>query len=369
MPCPWGHVQAAPPGLQDRGGPRPVVASHQRHPLGVPLVSDPGEGTSHDLVTGGGLPASAGLRPDGRPPTDPGRGRGGQPGAWGPVPPQGGRTPLRRARVVGLRGRHPSNGSGCGHPPRDGPRDGGMAMDHRAGRPRGHVQGSRGNEAPRRCCSGESPSHWRRPSASSGINIPIGVSKATGPVLSRRLEAGRSTLRRLPHLSTYGRRERAISTLVTPLALHGVAVAPVTDPDLRGFETAVVAALWGSARVSRAKEVTFTVLSKGHRVSLVMHTQYERLLWLARFARRPGVTQVSAQSIWELRGRPPGTGLVGRALRTAVSLRWTPREGWWWMARLAARRCGRPPRSWRNRCCAVSWPGPCGRRPGWWAAA
>ena len=162
-----------------------------------------------------------------------------------------------------------------------------------------------------------------------GVDVAIGGSKVTGPVLSRRLEAGRSALRRLPPLPMYDRRERAVSTLVTPLALHGVAVASVTEPDLRGFETAVVRALWGPARVSRAKEVIFTVLSKGHRVSPIMHTRYERLLWLARLARRPGVTQVFAQAIWESGGRPPGTGPVGRALRTAASLGWAPREGWW----------------------------------------
>ena len=162
-----------------------------------------------------------------------------------------------------------------------------------------------------------------------GVDIAIGGSKTMGTVLSRRLEAGRSALRRLPHLSTYDRRERAISTLVTPLALHGVAVAPVTEPDLRGLETAVVRALWGAARLSQAKEVIFIVLSNGHRVSPIMHMRYERLLWLACLPRRPGVTQVFAQAIGELGGRPPGTGPVGRALRTAASLGWTPREGCW----------------------------------------
>ena len=97
-------------------------------------------------------------------------------------------------------------------------------------------------------------------------------------MLSRRLQAGQSAVRRLPYLSTYDRRERAISTLVTPLALHGVAVASVTDPDLRGLETAVVRALWGATRLSRAKEIVFTVLSKGHCVSSIMHTRYEGLL-------------------------------------------------------------------------------------------
>ena len=84
------------------------------------------------------------------------------------------------------------------------------------------------------------------------VNAAIGGSKATGQVLSRRLEARRSALRRLPHLSTYDRRERAISTLVNPLAFHGVAVASVTDPDLRGFETAVVRVPGQGGHIHRA---------------------------------------------------------------------------------------------------------------------
>ena len=83
-----------------------------------------------------------------------------------------------------------------------------------------------------------------------------------------------------------------MSTVVTPLALHGVAVALETDPALRGLETTVVRTLWGARRLSRAKEIVFVVLSKGHRISPVMHTRYERLLCLARMARWPGVTQV-----------------------------------------------------------------------------
>ena len=33
--------------------------------------------------------------------------------------------------------------------------------------------------------------------------------------------------------------------------------------------------------------------------------------------------------MWESGGRPPGTGPVGRALQTATTLGWSPREGWW----------------------------------------
>ena len=111
-----------------------------------------------------------------------------------------------------------------------------------------------------------------------GIHVAIGGSRITWPVLSRRVEAGRSALRCLPHFSTYDRRERAVNTLVTPRALHGVVVASVTEPNLRGLETALVRALWGATRLSRAKEVIFTVSSKGNRVSPVMHTRDERLL-------------------------------------------------------------------------------------------
>ena len=66
--CPRGHVQAAPHGLQDRRGPRPVVAGHQRHRAEAPPVGDCGECTHHDLEMGGGLPTPAGVRSDGRPP-------------------------------------------------------------------------------------------------------------------------------------------------------------------------------------------------------------------------------------------------------------------------------------------------------------
>ena len=64
-------------------------------------------------------------------------------------------------------------------------------------------------------------------------------------------------------------------------------------------------------------------------MSPIMHTRYERLLWLARVACHSGVTQVYAQATGESGGRPPVNGPVGRALRTAASLGSTPREGWW----------------------------------------
>ena len=141
-----------------------------------------------------------------------------------------------------------------------------------------------------------------------GVDVAVGGARSTGPVLARRLEAGRSVLRRLPHLPTFQRRVHAVSTLVTPLSLHGVAFAPVTDRDLKGLETMVLQAVWGATRLSRAKEVVFVVLTQGHRISPVMHTRYLRVLWMTRWARSPGPVQVLVQAIWESGLRPPTTG-------------------------------------------------------------
>ena len=95
----------------------------------------------------------------------------------------------------------------------------------------------------------------------------------------------------------------------------------MTDPNLQGLETAVVRALWGATRLSRAKEIFFAVLSKGHRVSPVMHMRNEPLLWPTQVAQRLGVTHDFTQAIWESGGRPPGTGPVWGALHTAATLR------------------------------------------------
>ena len=259
-----------------------------RHPPGVPPVGDPGECAHHDMEMGGGLPTPSGVRTNGRPPAGSGQGRGGRPGTGGPAPPQGCRPRLRRAGVVGLRGRHPGGALGAAAHEDTVPATEEWlritGQDVRMDKSCSWVQGEQGAPA---VLLRVVPIPLATTFRHLGVNIAIGGSKAVGPVLSRRLEAGRSALRRLPHLSTYNRRERAISTLVTPLALNGVAVVSVTEPNLRGVETAVVRALWGPARVSRAKELLFTVLSKGHRVSPIMHMRYERLLWLARLARRP----------------------------------------------------------------------------------
>ena len=73
----------------------------------------------------------------------------------------------------------------------------------------------------------------------------------------------------------------------------------------------------------------FAVLTPGHRVSPVMHTRYERVMWVARVARSPGPVQVMAHAMWEASSTPPTTGPFGRALHVVWRLGWQPMEGWW----------------------------------------
>ena len=148
---------------------------------------------------------------------------------------------------------------------RDGPRDGGMAAGQRPRRPRGQilllVLGGTGR--PRKLAPGSlDPAGGDFP-PSSVSTWPLGAQGSRCSTVTRRLEAGRSALRHLPHLCTYDRRERASTTLVTPLALHGLAIASVSEPDLQGLKTAVVRAIWGATRLSRPKRLSSRSFLRG----------------------------------------------------------------------------------------------------------
>ena len=70
-------------------------------------------------------------------------------------------------------------------------------------------------------------------------------------------------------------------------------------------------------------------MSPNHQTSPVMRMNYDRLAWLARVARVPGVAEVLLKAIWECRETPPLTRPVGQALRTARALGWVPRGCCW----------------------------------------
>ena len=194
--CPGSHVQAAPPGLQDRRGPQLLVASHQRHPPGLPPVCDPGECPHHDLVVGGGLPAPTGVCADGRPSPRPGRGDGGRPEGGGPTTPQGRGSRLRRTVVVGLCGRHLGGGPWGGVPAGEGPHNGGVATGHGPGCACGQVVllGARGVGRPTDPAPGcPNPASGHFPPTRCGRRAlhprvaAVWIARPTGPVLGGRL--------------------------------------------------------------------------------------------------------------------------------------------------------------------------------------
>ena len=154
------------------------------------------------------------------------------------------------------------------------------------------------------------------------VDVAIGGSKATGPVLSRRLEVGRSALRRLPHLSTYDQRERAINTLVTLLALHGVAVASVTGPDLKGLKTVLVRAPWGPGAFPGPRRSPLSSCSRDtacpRSCTRGMRASYGWPAWPA--------VRGSRRSLHKLFGSP-GAAHLGRASWGARSARRRPWAG------------------------------------------
>ena len=86
--------------------------------------------------------------------------------------------------------------------------------------------------------------------------------------------------------------------------------------------------VWGSTRLSWAKESVFSVLTPGHCMSPVIHTRQDGPLKMVRVVRLPGVTHMAVQAIWGAWPRPPTTGVVGRALHTMHLLGWQLQEGW-----------------------------------------
>ena len=93
----------------------------------------------------------------------------------------------------------------------------------------------------------------------------------TGALLAARMARAGDLLSRM-----YGvqgdcyRRAEGAGTLALATGMYGVEAAMATERDLLKLETSVLKAVWGPTRRSRAKEVLFAVLLKGHRMSPVM---------------------------------------------------------------------------------------------------
>ena len=98
---------------------------------------------------------------------------------------------------------------------------------------------------------------------------------------------------------------------------------------MRALDSPAAIALWGSTRVSRNREVLWSVLTPGHRVAPSWRAQCQRLLWLAQASATTGTVQVLVQAVLEERPKPPLTGPVGRALQDTWRLGMVALEGWW----------------------------------------
>ena len=75
-------------------------------------------------------------------------------------------------------------------------------------------------------------------------------------------------------------REMAINMLAVAKAMYGVELAVMGEKNLVHLERRALRAMWGPARVTRAREMLWAFLGLGHRVSPVW-------LWLARQAHTP----------------------------------------------------------------------------------
>ena len=82
---------------------------------------------------------------------------------------------------------------------------------------------------------------------------------------------------------------RAVRTVVSPLALRGVALAPVSDGGLAKLKTPILRFLCGATWLFRAREIAISILALGHKISPVMNVRYEPIIRLARVAQRPNL--------------------------------------------------------------------------------
>ena len=148
-----------------------------------------------------------------------------------------------------------------------------------------------------------------------GVGIRVEARRGTGPLLQTRMDRAKAILRRIGCIPVLRQRATALGTLALAKALWGSELAEVGEADMRALDSLAAIALWGPTRVSRNREVLWSVLTPGHRVAPSWRAQYQRLLWLAQASATTGTVQVLVQAVLEERPKPPLTGPVGRALQ------------------------------------------------------
>ena len=105
--------------------------------------------------------------------------------------------------------------------------------------------------------------------------------RGTGPLLQTRMDRAKAILRRTGCIPVLRQRATALGTLALAKALWGSELAEVGEADMRALDSLAAIALWGPTRVSRNREVLWSVLTPGHRVAPSWRAQYQQLLWHA----------------------------------------------------------------------------------------
>ena len=142
------------------------------------------------------------------------------------------------------------------------------------------------------------------------VGIRVEAKRGTGPLLQTRMDCAKAIVRRIGCIPVLGQRATALGTLALAKALWGSELAEVGEADMRALDSLAAIALWGPTRVSRNREVLWSVLMPRHRVVPSRRAQCQRLLWLAQEAATPSTVQVMVQVVLEERPKPPLTGPV-----------------------------------------------------------
>ena len=161
------------------------------------------------------------------------------------------------------------------------------------------------------------------------MGIRVEARRGTRPPLQTWMDRAKAILRRIGCIPVLRQRATALGTLALANALWGSESAEVGEADMRALDSLAAIALWGPTRVSRNREVLWSVLMPGHRLAPSGRAQYQRLLWLAQASATSGTVQVLVQTVLEARPKSPLTGPVGRALQDSRRLGWVALEGWW----------------------------------------
>ena len=181
-----------------------------------------------------------------------------------------------------------------------------------------------------------------------GVGIRVEARRGTGPLLQTRMDRAKAILRRIGCIPVLRQRATALGTLALAKALWGSELVEVGEADMRALDSLAAIALWGPTRVSRNREVLWSVLTPGHRVAPSWRAQYQRLLWLAQASATTGTVQLLVQAVLEERptghktrtvpkprpsargapaGRAGGGGCAGGQRGRCGRARWKGRSG------------------------------------------